>query len=742
VGVISVPTLSSAERQSAVGLNQRVLVLCGKLNDVSATRKTAAQWVTTLTDEVNPFYLMATYGKTSFTFETVGGAGAPADGWFTLPWTGATWPGTTAAVREAIRLADPYVNMARYNRVFLIVNSDGFGGQCTGYQWMPVNEGRETIQRIDGTDYNVRLMSTAAANEWQPHSYWAAGTRDEAASVIAHELGHELEIPIHYSDIRWSPNSSRDSVSPWDVMGLSPTFNNITCWAKEQREWLSAADITPVGPPTTAALDRTLTLQPIHATSGRRGIKVPFSSSSPFNGYYLEYRKNVDLATTREYWGSILNEGVLVSLVNERPEVEFGNKSIVMYNPAHDGDLYQATLRPGESFTDAARNITITCVSIGGTASVRVQYGLPPTDFDPAITPWNAPPYETADIWVDSEQNGWGNYRYTDPATGRPIGNGDPAWVRHMPDDSWKVNRVYVRVRNYGLDTASNVQVNVYVNDPPGLGDRGANWALLGTINIPTLAGGANSTNYVNWAPQVDRHTCLRAVIVPYAGERTGANNVAQENVSNFETTASSPYKPMTLKMRVQNPTYVDMPVELQISGIPKFWKWEITPATGFSLPSQTDKEVTLTVYPPNPAVRPEYAQGQIFRIGITSLMLHGDAFYPVGGVEMWTHLVYKAAIELTSVTSPAPNTILVKGKLYSLQPTVGPLDNRRVAVLVVRDDKQKASQYVKTPLTNADGNFVAKFENLPTGNYTVEGSWAGDMKFQSGETAGILIGL
>jgi hypothetical protein len=633
--------------------------------------------------------------------------------------------------------------MSRYNRVFLIVNNPGFGGQCTGYQWFSVDEGNETVQMIGGTPYNVRLMSCAFCNEWLKDSYWptaSGNTRDEGAAVAAHEMGHELEIPIHYSDVNWSPNDTRDSVSPWDIMGLSPTWNNYFAWSKFKMGWLPIANIQNVGPATTSTIDTTVTLNPLHATTGRRGIKIPFSTSEPYNGYYVEYRKQVDPGTTRWYGGQVLDDGVLVTLIDDRPEVPFGDKAQVMYNPLHSDDPARAMLRVGESYVDAGRGITITCTALGTTASVHIVYAVPPTDVDPAITPWSAPPYESPDIWIDSEQNGWGTYRYVDSG-GRPIGNGDPAWVRQLPDNSWKVNRVMVRVRNYGLDPVTNVFVNVYVNDPPGLGDRGANWAYLGSINYPSIPGGGSAIGYVNWAPQVDRHTCLRAVIVPYTNERTGSNNQAQENVSNFETTASSPYQPVTLKMRVQNPTKLAMPTEFQVDGIPRKWKWELEPRS-LTLDPDGEGFVTLTLYPPNPATNPLFVQGQIFVPRITALMPHGDAFAPVGGVELWTHLVYKDVIVLDSLTRASPTSVRAKGHLMSLQPSTGPLAGQKVAVSINNMNRDKTTSYVLVTRTNSDGNFVVTFGNLSPGTWDGDASWAGNMKYQSGESNHILIGL
>jgi len=82
---------------------------------------------------------------------------------------------------------------------------------------------------------------------------------------------------------------------------------------------------------------------------------------------------------------------------------------------------------------------------------------------------------------VDSPLNGYGNYRYgtwSDLLGGTvPKGNGDNPVIG-------QVNRLYVRVRNYGNKPASNVTVYFDVTSPLGLGISGPNAFL----NIPVPA--------------------------------------------------------------------------------------------------------------------------------------------------------------------------------------------------------------------------------------------------------------
>lgn len=289
---------------------------------------------------------------------------------------------------------------------------------------------------------------------------------------------------------------------------------------------------------------------------------------------------------------------------------------------------------------------------------MRVQYRLPPSSKpDPAITPWGAPPWESPDIWIDSEKNGWATYRYTD-GSGNPVGNGDDAWINHA-------NRVYVRIHNLGPGVATNVRVQVFSNDPPGLGDAGPNWVYLGTIIFPTIAGGgATAQDFVLWTPTVAAHTCIKAVIENTAGELSTANNIAQENVTAFDTSSGSPFRPIYLKATVNNPfPKSKASVYFNVRDVPLGWAVSVEPRSVELQPGGRDS-VLFTVYPAGipprdgsddylqhglrnccvpkdmPYDREKYRPGFIGKPKLEALLPYADTYIPIGGIEVWTHLV------------------------------------------------------------------------------------------------------
>ena len=650
--VLCTTGLADWSATSHIGTNQRVLVICVKWNESASTRMSPTDWVNLLNNETTHFYDQATYGMTTFLFETA--TSSSPDGWFNLGYSSADYDFFKTG-QDAINLVDPHVDFGRYDRVLVITNSPSFGGQGGGPWWWAVNEGIEATFVEDGSNVGKRLMTMAIVNEWLAHSY--GNTFDEAGSVAAHELGHQLGVSTHYGDIRWHADMSVDVITPWDIMGLSPTLNHFLGWPKANRGWIPAGSrIQVVGPPVGSNIDTTITLCPQETyTTSPQIIVIPFTNTPlgvGFSGYLVENRKRLNGDE------NLPSEGVLLTLVNQGPDIVL--PCAVLQDPGSPGDMNQAPLEVGDSYHDDTRNLTITVVSqSGNNYNVRIQYPLPPSAKpDPMIIPWGAPPWESVDIWVDSEKNGWGTYRYTDSA-GNPTGNGDDAWVDRN-------NRVYVRIRNIGPGTATNVRVQVVSNEPPGMGDSGSSWAYRGTIVFPSLAAGATAQDYVNWTPTVDQHTCIKAAIEERPDvELSTANNIAQENVSHFDTTPSSPYRPVTLKARVNNPFEAEQTVvHFNVRNIPRGWAVRVDPPH-MTLPPNGHDWVALTVFPSgapgarlSPASREElqrYRPGYIGKPTLEAYVPYADTFIPIGGIDAWTHLVNKTGLTLQLIYRGIP---------------------------------------------------------------------------------------
>jgi len=668
-------TASKAADPSPVGLNQNMLVICVKYADIATTRRTSCQdWVDSMNAEINPFYNQSSFGRTTFNFVAAPG---PDNGWYDLGLATTDYDFFRVA-QAAVTLADPGVNFAAYDRVAVLTNFAGFGGQGGGPWWWRVNEGSEAT--IDFGDGNppapARLMTMSITNEWLADagygSPYGAGALDDGNTVTAHEIGHQLGMPTHYADVRWSTGLSRDVVTPWDIMGLSPTMNHFVGWAKAQRNFTQAGFVRTIGPPVGSNINQLVRLRPVSRTpsgTDTQVIKIPLSNSPVFTGYVVELRRQVN--------GDNLlpSAGVLVSYVDERPDTIL--KLVTLEDPSMPGDMNQAPLDLGETYTDPGYNLSITYESNAGEdANVRIQYNLPASSRpNPSIMPWGAPPWETPDIWIDSERNGWGSYRYTDGA-GNPAGNGDDAWVGH-------VNRVMVRVRNSGPGLATNVRAQVFVNSPPGMGDAGANWDYLGTIVFPSIGAGLVAQDFINWTPSVGQHTCIKVVLVATPGELSESDNLAQENVSAFDTSSGSPFEPVSLKVTVNNPfAEQSTPVRYHLRDVPEGWGFRIEPMEA-ELPAGGSSSVRVTLYPSGLPGDKEDGRMQELRRKTTQIgflarpkleaqIPYADTYVPIGGVEVWTHLVDRTRLtcRIGDIANPQ-NRPTLDPRLKDLRPTL-----------------------------------------------------------------------
>lgn len=652
------PAVQSADI-SHLGTNQRVLVICVTWDDHATTRLGSCNaWAALLNNQIDNFYDEATHGQTTFAFEAP--TGAPDNGWLSLGYDSTDYDfGKTG--QDAIDLADPYVDFSNIHRVTVITNNPNFGGQGTSGWWWATNEGVEHTSIEDGVSIGKRYMSLSIVNEWVEN--YISLPFDEAAAVVAHELGHHLDVKTHYGSIGWFPGSPRDVITPWDVMGLSPHRNHFHGWAKLERQWTPAVGVQTVMPPDTADVDTTITLSASETAGGTDLIRIPITDGAVFTGYTVENRRQINGDE------NLPQAGVLISFVDENPNTI--RKAIVLDDPDSPGNLNQAALEVGNSYTDAARNLTITYVSQNGDdADVRVQYLLPPTlPPNPQITPWGAPPWETVDIWLDSEKNAWDTYRYTD-GSGNPVGNGDDAWVDHN-------NRVYFRIRNGGTGVASNVHVQVYANDPPGMGDNGADWRYTGSAMFPSIPAGGDEVGYVIWKPTVGEHTCLKVVILDTDEEITTLDNIAQENVTAFDTSSGSPYRPRCQRFTVNNPfEYRSTPVHMLVRDIPQNWIIQVEP-TDFLLPPGESEQVCMMVFPPEPDE--QNVPGFIGKPKIEAQVPFANTFIPIGGIDVWTHLTMDTRLTCDSngpdrlENNPAANPDDAGSGLAPKAPTVDP---------------------------------------------------------------------
>lgn len=576
---------SNAKIDTFWGLNKKVLVVCARFADHLSVRQTGYDWVNKLNEQIDPFWQNASDGHATLNFVLAAGPTKDALGWFTLPITQAEWEANlktdpVANIRIAFALTTSRVG--DINHVVVIVNGkkpDGtnqFGATTYGYQYMPTNIFDAEYIHFNRRSIDLeRLMAVSAMNEWDENGGGYPYPGDAGVAVCAHEMGHQFYFPEHYATPYVTFNGAfTDSISPWDVMGESPTLNQWLAYLKEAAPVIVPGDprIVTMGP-TITPVDTTLRLYPISSDhTGIQIIKVPLPDIpspivGPFQGYVIEYRKNISGFETLNYDGTPMREGALVTYVDETrsdPRMS-GQPVVVVANPDFPGDLNNATLQTDELVADAVNGISIYVSEVDSDSMlVEVRAKARTVAAHPYIRP-GVGSLGSPDIWVDSPLNGFGVLRYVD-GNNNAVGPGDDPWVGH-------VNRVYVRLQSSDLP-AHNVRVRVSEAISPGLAGKDSQWSKVGDIVIQSLGSQTAAVGYVDWIPKSSQ-VSLKAEILPDQQYVSPSGFAVVKNVQAAELKIDQPGVALPIHASVINSDLQRPALSLVTPiGIPQGWSY------------------------------------------------------------------------------------------------------------------------------------------------------------------------
>jgi M6 family metalloprotease-like protein len=313
--------------------------------------------------------------------------------------------------------------------------------------------------------------------------------------------------------------------------------------------------------------------------------------------YYVEVRQRPDPANPAAQVfdsnipldGAPNSGGVVVTKVFT--ETVNNNQQTRLITLMHDARV----LKNGDTVIDPLRTIRITVLDDNVVARplvcrVRVEWAQnlaadPNGQFNLWLTWWDAN-YQSDDIWIDRQP--WGTYDHHD-AAGNPVGNGD----HPRPN---QVNHFWARVHNTGAADAQNVRLSFYAVEPPGVGDNGT-WAPLQSKQIATVVHNNSAQDFVEWSPDVGRHTCLKVVAEGQLGETNLGDNWAQENVFEFEAPASSVPDPLVIPVAVRNPLKDKTIALLSLRGLPEGFIAQL-PHAWVWLGPQEERKLELVVVP------------------------------------------------------------------------------------------------------------------------------------------------
>ncbi len=601
-----------------------------------------------------------------------------------------------------------------YTDYFLIVAGPPLRGQCC---W------NESGYHAESTRLNLNFDITF------PNPKGGVYVAQQADwGRMAHELSHFFAIGDIYSEGYADGTFTEGNFARFDLMGnhdTHPLYSgyNIT---KKMHYFTESVIGNVANLDWHSVADKNETFEVIAHSSNQdpdgngvaHVIKLKVSEGLY---YFVEVRQQPDPANEYIFDTSI-------PLPSPAPAIKGGviiYKAVENNNQSNNNERPVGLLAPfrlmqaGEHFSDPARTIKITVeeklADRPAKFRVRVEWGHLPSanpdgQFDLRITPWNPPPWETVDIWVNSTKNDETDparviYKNHEPGDETlPIGNGDAPWVGHP-------NTIFARVANEGVqETPEDVEVTFYINNPPGVGDDGT-WAPFSTVNIGKLAAGEVRIIEANrdWRPSVDDHTCIDVRLHPMTGEVTFENNRAQENFNDFETGSSSPYTPVEFDFIARNPYDAPVVMNLVAHNVPEKWFVAFDHGSVWLKPHENKKVHTViwTDRTPEWVSKEREKSPRKPLINIEGICYKwGDQVFPVGGITAMVNAVRKVDIRWEPRKSSKVKTpFIIQG---NVTPEAG------VNSMAVHIEDPNGKLHSERFQTNANGSFNVQTKYLP----------------------------
>lgn len=571
-------------------------------------------------------------------------------------------------IGDAIEAAHGDVNYDLYNGVAVVIFSPFLRGQAAF--------GTSTFS-FSGGSINTQgtFMSTATG-----------------FGRFTHEMGHWLSLPDLYDP------TTGGSIANWDTMDCACDGQYYT-WEKDYLLHYFATpanEIEVTRPaPGSSDTDQDFIVEPTEVadTFANRLTAIKIKSSDTVH-YYVEGR--TVLAGNRSDQNITDRRIVVLQAIDTLPASILPQRNVTLLTTLSAGGSYQP--EPGGNV-----QITFTSVNAGAPPSYNVHVkmkALPQPD--PKISDWSAPPWESPDIWVDSQREGGG---YMDPSTATPLpGNGEHAWVDHE-------NRVWAKITNVGQGVATGVKVHFKVATPGGFGDTGQYDPLPDPAPIDLNPGEVKYV-FTTWTPTVGDHTCIKVEIERIPGEADIYNNLGQENITDFYSGSSSPWHAVPIPITVSNPFDTPKRIDIRTEGLPAGWKADID-HTWVTLGSKQRKVVNLSVTP-----KPDAPQCTSVTLNTYGVVLLDDYIQPYGGITPVIHLANPITFRTSLNQGREGNTSTFAGCTAPTKP------NTEIALIVKDPVGHDTVVFTKT---DANGCFDQIVNVPPTGAWSVRPYFKGD---------------
>lgn len=736
LAVLMFPLSLQAAAPPKFGLSKPVKVVCIQFNNVPVPRKTACHdWVDQFNREVSPWYQRTSDNRESFQFALApfhAGVTRPPGDWISLPFSSSIGFYLDSLNDQIAPVIDQMVDFSAIDHLVIVSAGQAWFGQAAdstepdesilSTAAIRVNEGGEFRMEDKPGVFNwYRRISTALLSEGTETD---PNFMQKTSSILIHEFGHHHGFPDRYETFVMD-GSGRDFVTGYSPMGLQwdAQINALSVhYLGFEQLWTgfaqNAAPSLEIGKSPTAQEYDLSYLTLANPPAGSNSVlKVAVEGSgtalSTFRGYTVEARAR---DTSSIFNDHVLQPGVVVSWID--PAVQNNSRHVkVVDDPDKPADLWNAAFEVGDHFEDGGRGVAINVLqSLANGYRVRVTNTNPSTMRpDPRITPWTTDTWESVDIWIDSPVNDYGQFSSA-------TGNRDVPAVRASTSDPTIVNRVYYRISNDGLSTAQNFRVNISYA-APGIGQT--SWTLIGSKPIGAIQPGRNVSGYVDWVvpdgfANGEPHACLKVEIVADPSDLNASNNLAQENIFQFETVHNSPWHPRGRLLTVTNPSRIHPArVLLHISGLPNGWAVRLLPS-GFPLAPGQSRVVDFILYPAGVpgSPPPDYPAGYLARVKVTAqfdMLIKGrNRTETVGGVNAWLRLTEGTQTFLSAASA---------GNLRScVKATTGSVSGARVGVQYWNRSTAKWT----SGTTGGDGCVTTSLAGLAAGKWQAKSFYTG----------------
>jgi hypothetical protein len=303
---------------------------------------------------VNKFFKEETFGQLSLTGKTL--PAGDVYGWYTLPvpittQTGCDWQNWGQLAKASAQAAG--VDLSGYDHIMYV-----FPGHPEICGWAGLAYVGGTESWING-DLTVRVMGHELGHNLglEHAGRWACTGASGQPVVISSTCAlYQYEDPF---DVMGSMGSRHNSGYNLALLGVLQGSNVTTVSSSGTYSLVSASGTTLPAQPTTLRIPRTYT-----------------SGGAVDDWYYVEIRK------TGGVFDSFTSTDPVVSGVSIREAqdpTEGGQTWLLDNHPGGTGGIYDAPLKPGETFSDG--HVSVRTVSAGaGAATVAVNMNAAPLD--------------------------------------------------------------------------------------------------------------------------------------------------------------------------------------------------------------------------------------------------------------------------------------------------------------------------------------------------------------------------